>query len=221
MIMRFFSQHTLTFVGGALARHVASKLATYSVALLLPLTALAQSVRWEPSGGQLGFNQVSQLSLVFENCDPDGDPALPRIDGLALGQPSQSSETSMVNFRTTSRFLLIYPVRPTKRSAISIPAFDVKTDKGTMNVKAATFTVGDATVGNTGLAVDDIASARLSAPKSSFWAGEVFPVTFTLNIVKRYLHSVDPRLDWQPAPIVVEDWSKPDPSESMIRGERR
>ena len=191
------------------------------LALFVTARGLAQSVHWEPPGGQLGFNQVSQLSLVFENCDPEGDPALPRIDGLALGQPSQSTETSMVNFHTTTRFSLIYPVRPTKRTGISIPAFDIKTDKGPMNVKAATFTVGDATVGNTGLSVDDIASAKLAAPRGSFWAGEVFPITFSLNIVKRYLHSVDPRLDWQPAPLVVEDWSKPDPSETMIRGERR
>ncbi|HKB56579.1 MAG TPA: BatD family protein, partial [Lacunisphaera sp.] len=214
------------FVGAclqAILQTIACKQAPTWMLLMLAsvMHALAQSVHWEPPGGQLGFNQVSQLSLVFENCDPEGEPALPRIDGLALGQPSQSTETSMVNFHTTTRFSIIYPVRPTKRAGTSIPAFDIKTDKGTIRVAAANYTVGDATVGNTGLAVDDIASARLAAPRGSFWAGEVFPITFSLNIVKRYLHSVDPRLDWQPAPLVVEDWSKPDPSETMIRGERR
>ena len=58
-------------------------------ALVLPLfligVGLAQSVRWDPPGGQLGFNQVSELSLVFENCEPAGEPQLPRVDGLIIG----------------------------------------------------------------------------------------------------------------------------------------
>ncbi|HRG56044.1 MAG TPA: hypothetical protein PLG56_08400, partial [Lacunisphaera sp.] len=50
--------------------------------LVLPGRFLAQSVRWEPPGGQLGFNQVSDLALVFVDCEPDGDPALPKVDAL-------------------------------------------------------------------------------------------------------------------------------------------
>ena len=204
--------------GGAQRRGV---LVASILSFLLPLGAFAQSVHWDPAGGQLGFNQVSNISLVFENCEPDGDPGLPKIDGLVLGQPSQSSETSMVNFRTSTRYLLIYPVRPTKRSGISIPAFEVKTDKGAVRVAAAAFTVGDVTVGNTGLAVDDIASARLVVPQGSFWAGEVFPVSLSLNILSHYLSAIDNRVDWQPAPLVAEDWSKPEPTETLVRGERR
>ncbi len=192
-------------------------------ATLLGTTALAQSVRWDPPGGQLGFNQVSQISLAFENCEPDGDPRLPKIDGLVLGQPSQSSETSMVNFHVTTRFSLAFPVRPTKRANIVIPEFEVKTDKGTLRVVAATFTVGDATVGGagTGPALDDVASARLMVPKTTFWVGEVFPVTYNLNVVRRYFHSLATNVEWPSAPLVAEDWSKPDPSETLIRGERR
>ncbi len=191
--------------------------------LLLGSSALAQSVRWDPPGGQLGFNQVSQISLAFENCEPEGDPRLPKIDGLVLGQPSQSSETSMINFRVTTRFSLAFPVRPTKRSNIFIPEFEVKTDKGTLRVVAATFTVGDATVGGsgTGPALDDVASARLMVPKTTFWVGEVFPVTYNLNVVRRYFHSLATNVEWPSTPLVAEDWSKPDPSETLIRGERR
>ena len=86
------------------------------VTALTVLTARGQSVRWDPPGGSLGFNQVSQLSLAFENCEPDGDVRLPKVEGLTFqGQPSQSSETSMVNFHVTSRFSLVYPVLPKKR----------------------------------------------------------------------------------------------------------
>jgi hypothetical protein len=180
----------------------------------------AQSVRWEPPGGQLGFNQVSDLALVFENCEPDGDPALPRIDGLQFGRPSQSTEMNMVNMTVTRRFSLLFPVRPSRRSTITIPAFEVKTDKGAMTVKAATFTVGDATVGSSGLAVNDVANAKISATKDSYWAGEVFPLTYNLNIVRRYYHSIATNVDWPSAPLITEDWSKPELNETLLRGER-
>ncbi len=180
----------------------------------------AQSVRWDPPGGQLGFNQVAELSLIFDDCEPDGEPRLPKVDGLNFGRPSQSSQTSIVNFKMSRTFSFVFPVRPETRSPINIPAFDIKTDKGVLTVKAVRFTVGDATLGNSGLAVDDIVALKLTTPRDTFWAGEVFPVAYTLNIVRRYLHSPASNVEWQPAPLVAEDWSKLELSETLIRGER-
>ena len=119
-------------------------------------TLRAQTVRWDPPGGQLGFNQVTELALVFENCEPDGDPKLPRVDGLNFGRPSQSSQTSIVNFKMSRTFSFVFPVRAETKNPITIPAFEIMTDKGPLPVKAARFTVGEATLGNSGLAVDDI-----------------------------------------------------------------
>ena len=189
--------------------------------LLSSHNAQAQSVHWDPPGGQLGFNQVSELALVFENCEPDGPIALPPVDGLVFGRPSQSSQTSIVNFTMTRTFSLVFPVRPTKRSALNVPAFEVKTDKGSVRVATANYTVGDATVGNSGVAVDDIASVKLTVPKDTYWAGEVFPVTYDLSVVRRYFHSPATNVDWPSTPLVNEDWSKPDPVEALVRGERR
>ncbi|MBI2515657.1 MAG: protein BatD [Opitutae bacterium] len=197
-------------------------LCTLVATLVTGTTLRAQTVRWDPPGGQLGFNQVSELSLSFENCEPDADNLrLPQVDGLVFGRPSTSSQTEMVNFKVTRRFSFTYPVRPTRRATIAIPAFDVPTDKGPVRVAAATYTVGDATVGNTGVALDDISSVKITIPKVTVWAGEVFPVTYTLSMVKRYFHSLASAVDWQPAPLVIEEWSKPEPSETMLRGERR
>ena len=65
----------------------------------LAVTGLAQSVRWDPPGGQLGFNQVSEVSLTFTDCEPELDKLrLPAVDGLVFGQPSQSTSMSIVNF---------------------------------------------------------------------------------------------------------------------------
>jgi tetratricopeptide (TPR) repeat protein len=207
----------------AIFRTLACKQApTWGLLLLVGgVPTFAQSVRWDPPGGQLGFNQVSQVALVFDDCEPDGDPAIPKVDGLQFGRPSQSSQTSIVNFKVSRTFSLVFPVRPAKRSAITIPAFEIKTDKGMIKVPAASFTVGDATVGSSGLSVDDVASATLELSRKSVWAGEVFPVTYTLDVVRRYFHSLGSNLDWPATPAITEDWSKPDPGEVLIRGERR
>jgi hypothetical protein len=189
--------------------------------LFLTGKGLAQSVRWDPPGGQLGFNQVSELTLVFDDCEPDGDPQLPQVDGLTFGRPSQSSQTNIVNFKMSSTFSFVFPVRPSKRSDITIPAFNIQTNKGSLRVPEAKYSVGNTPVGNSGLSVSDIASAQLTTTKDTYWAGEVFPVVYNLNVVRRYFHSLASNVDWQPAPFVAEDWTKPDPSESLVRGERR
>ena len=202
-----------------------SLFATVFFVALSSLAALAQTVRWDPPGGQLGFNQVSELALTFEGCEPEGGGVtLPAVDGLVFGRPNVSQSSSF-SFGTGGRsslstYSLNFPVRPTKRSKISIPAFDIKTDKGMLHVAAANYAVGDATVGNSSLAVKDISSAKLTVGKDSIWAGEVVPVTYTLNVVRRYFHSLASNVDWQAAPFSTEDWSKPEPVETLVRGER-
>lgn len=200
------------------------KLASFFIlgCLFLLGKTFAQSVRWDPPGGSLGFNQVGQLSLVFEDCEPDGEPKLPAVDGLQFaGRPSQSSQTSIVNFKMSRSFSYIYPVRPTKRSTITIPAFDIQTDKGPIKVASVRYTVGDAPVGNSGLSVEDISSATLETPQKSVWAGEVFPLSYNLDVVRRYFHSLASNVEWAAAPAVADDWTKPDPAEVLVRGERR
>lgn len=206
----------------AAARRAALLSFVAAVTFLIVATSLrAQSVRWDPPAGQLGYNQVSELSLVFEDCEPDGAPQLPAIDGLQIGRPSQRSETSMVNFKISRRFSLSYPVRPSKRATITIPPFSIQTDKGALRVAGASYSVGDASVGSSGLSVDDISAATLTVPKTTFWVGEVFPVTYSLSVIKRYFHSPASLLEWESAPLLTEEWSKPEPSETMLRGERR
>lgn len=219
-----FLFHVGAWLQAIFSRPTGRPLAAWRCAALVAITAvsaMAQSVHWDPPSGQLGFNQVSQISLVFENCEPDGPPNLPQVDGLIFGRPSQSSQTSIVNFTMTRTFSLVFPVRPSKKTTLSIPAFEIKTDKGNLRVSPANYSVGDASVGNTGVSVDDIASAKLSVPKNTFWAGEVFPVTYNLDVTRRYFHSLASNVEWPATPFAAEEWSKPDPNEALVNGERR
>jgi hypothetical protein len=63
--------------------------------------ARAQSVRWEPSDGGLPNTVV----LVFENCEPDGQPDLPAIPGVtftSLGTQSSFVMNGLTTTRTVS-----------------------------------------------------------------------------------------------------------------------
>ncbi|HUL53550.1 MAG TPA: BatD family protein [Opitutaceae bacterium] len=188
---------------------------------LPPGAALAQRVYWEPGAGSLAFNQASPLQLVFENCEPDGDPQIPSVDGLELQFTGSGSTFSMENMSITRRHILNFAARPTKRPEVRIPAFAVATDKGTKPVAAATFAIGNATVGQSTVPLETAVRARLTPADGAFWAGEVFPVTYTLDIARRFRPRPPGPVVWKPAPLTVEDWGQPEQFESTAGGEPR
>jgi hypothetical protein len=178
----------------------------------------AQSVRWSPSSGSLAYNQMSELNLVFEGCEPSGAPALPTVDNLAFQNGGEMRNTSIVNGRVSQSVTLSFGVRPSQKQRVTIPSFEVETDKGRLTVPAASFEVGDAKIGGS-VSLDSVVNAHFTAP-DTVWAGEVFPLTYQLSVIRRYIHGVG-QLDWTPAPLLVEDWTKPEQSEQVIGGENR
>ncbi len=181
----------------------------------------AQSVRWDPPSGQFSFNKVSHLSLVFTNCQPDGNVDLPKVDGLEIGRnPSRSSQIQIDNFNMGETYSLDFPVRPTMRNSITIPGFDIKTDKGKLHVAPASYTVGNATIDNTDLMTDNIATAQVFLPKNTIWSGEVIPITYTLSLARPYFHSPATLVQWDAAPMVTEEWTSPESSETLVCGKR-
>lgn len=193
--------------------------------LLVPLGARAQQVRWEPPGGSLALRQTSQLSLIFENCEPTDAFTLPSVPHLTIGQPSRGEQSSfsVVNRQATrtKTVYFTYPVRPDSRTPIHIPSFTVQTDKGAVQVPAADFTVGDATVGNSSVPLDSAANSRVTVGGGQLWAGEVVPVTYVLSVANRYPASYASGPEWDPTPLVIEEWSKPEPGTALVNGETR
>jgi tetratricopeptide (TPR) repeat protein len=208
-------------------------LARLLLGLLLPfLFALAvhgQSARWEPASGTLARDQTSQLALIFEDAEPRDQPSPPAVDGLTFGRPGRSEQTSLnlgfgnqaVRRRTIT---YTYPVRPTLRDGeLRIPAFAVDTDAGRLTVPAAAFRLGAATVGESGVPLDQIADARFEPPATPVWAGQVLPLEFRLSVDRRYATNsiLGGPLEWSPAPLIAEEWSKPAGSETVIDGQAR
>ncbi len=186
---------------------------------LLALTALAaaaparaQTIRWEPLQGALAVGQTSELMLIFEDCTPRDTPRLPKVDGLTLEFAGQSTSTSIINFTRSDSVTFTYAARLTKKQRVTIPSFEIDTNKGKHRTPVATYEPGAATVGNTGVSLENAANSRLVAVPSSVWAGEVFTLNYTLDAARSYFPDFGRgQIDWNAEPLVAEDWSRPEP----------
>ena len=181
------------------------------VSLVLTAAARAQSVRWEAT------DDPGSLSLVFENCSPDGNPSLPAVAGVQFTLVGQSTSTNIINFTRTDSVTLTYRTRARANTPLSIPTFDVKTDKGSLHVAAFNGTAG----GTRANGLDNAVASRLMPANVTVWAGEVFPLTYTLDVLRRNFSQLSPTIDWNPTPLITEEWSKPEAGEVVVNGEAR
>lgn len=199
-------------------------------ALLAASFAAAQSVRWEPAGGTLGRDQISSITLVFDNAAPTAAPVPPTVPGLEFFENPRRSENTSIRMGTGTRTVqqrtisYTYRIRPTLSDGdVRIPAFTVDTDAGQLSVPAAGFTLAAATVGQTGLPLEKIASTRFVPPAAPLWAGEVFRLAHVLDVERRYATNdiLAAPLDWAPAPLIAEEWSRPSGTEAQRDGQNR
>jgi hypothetical protein len=189
--------------------------------LRLPLLAAAlaaaahgQSIHWDPPGGSLSVGEVSSLQLVFDDCTPDDTPVLPKVEGLRLDFQGQSSSYSIINGTFSRNVSMSYAALLSKQQQVDIPEFTIKTNKGPIRVAAAHFNAAGATVGSTGIALGEAASARLTPSAESVWAGEVFDIRYSIDVAAGYYPSWGRgTFEWDPTPLVTEDWSQPEPFE--------
>ena len=207
----------------SVTKTIASFLFLLTALLFAVSSTHAQSVRWQPNSGTLALNQVSELSLIFEQCDPTGTVSIPAVNGLTFGTPrrSESNSFSLINGNAsrTRTLALIYEVQPTDRTTITIPAFNIDTDKGRQRVAAATFEVGEATIGQSGPALRDVATANFSLPSASCWQGQVFDLHYNLNIRGGRPFDAANNLEWDSDPLVTESWSRPQQTQIVQSGQ--
>lgn len=177
--------------------------------LATTLGLFAQSARWDPPGGRLPQNLLSELGLVFENCEPKGNPVVPKTPGLMISlRPGRSESISIVNFTKTSTIGLRFAVRLEEKKSVTIPAFTVETDKGPVTVPAVTFEPDAGGIGQSNLSVEDIAQSNLLPGNNTVWAGEVIPLVYRMDVLRRYYQQVASAPEWDPSPLFVEEWSR-------------
>ncbi|MEO7700849.1 MAG: BatD family protein [Opitutus sp.] len=184
--------------------------ATSLMLLAVAASAQAQSARWESADS----GDPSELQLIFEDCAPEGEPPLPKVEGTTFTLAGTASQTTMNNFSFSRSTIMTYRARAQRSGTIQIPAFSVQTNKGA--IKVAAFNGGAARS-----AADANIAARLEPGSNNVWAGEVFPLSYVLDVPRRSFNQFGSMIEWNPAPLVVEDWSKFEPSEAVVAGESR
>jgi hypothetical protein len=191
-----------------------------ALAGLLAAAALhAQSAHWESAGGTLPVGQVTSVQLVLENCEANGTPAPPAVDGLTLEFDSQSSNVSWINGDYSRSVTYNYAALLSRKAAVEIPAFDVDTNKGRVRVPAVRFRPTDATVGSSGQTLENTASSSLALSSNSVWAGEVFNLAYRIDAATSYTPDFGHgEFTWDSSPLLTEDWTEPEPV-SVANGE--
>lgn len=177
---------------------------------LLATAALAQTVRWER--GDSG--DPADLQLVFTDCAPDGTPSLPPVTNGTLRFAGQSEQTSIINFSMTRSVILSYRLQVKQAGAAQIPAFRVKTNKGELSVAA--YDTGTVQPGP-----EADVRATLAPAKDTVWAGEVFPVNYDLDVARRSFSNFGGPIEWDPSPLLAEDWSDATAAQVNRSGEIR
>ncbi len=178
--------------------------------ILAAVVARAQSVHWENDDNNPG----SVVLLVFQDCAPDGDPQLPTIPNVTLSLAGRSQSMNVVNMSMSQTVTLSYVVQARRAGPLQIPAFTVATNKGKLQVPAFNGAAPSITA-------DSVATSKLIPDHTSVWAGEVFGLTYELTAARRYNPQINPTFDWNPAPLVAEDWSKYEVSEIVVDGQRQ
>jgi hypothetical protein len=198
-----------------------SRSLSLAAALLAAAAAPGQTIQWNPPGGQMPVGQVYTLQLEFSDCSPDDVPAPPNVDGLTLQYQGKSTNISLINGTFTRNVSVAYVALLKKQQEVDIPSFKVKTNKGALSVPAAHFAPSGATVGSNGIALGTVASARLVPSAQSVWAGEVFDLKYTIDIDSGYSPTWGRgTFDWDPSPLVAEEWSQPEPFTTHDNGTR-
>ena len=91
-------------------------------------------VQWRINGSVVP-SSVFSLELNFKNCQPNSFVVLPEISGIQfLGQPGRSTSFEMIEFKTISTTTLTYSVLFQARDKVTVPAFEIDTDKGKLMV---------------------------------------------------------------------------------------
>lgn len=190
----------------------AAKTLLIALGLLAAPLLRAQSAHWDPPGGTLPVGEVSSLQLVFDDCSPDDTPSPPKVEGLRMDFQGQSSNVSIINGTFSRNVSMTYAVLLSKAQEVRIPEFIVKTNKGPIHVPGARFSAAGATVGSTGVSLGDAAQAQLAPQSDSVWVGEVFDLKYSIDVADGYYPSWGRgTFEWDPNPLVAEDWSQPEP----------
>ena len=183
--------------------------------LLLTTTAWSQSVQWRPVAEPLIVGQPEEFALVFSSCQPASEVMWPTMTALRFSTRPEGFAPS------ANGGALACVVRGVREGEATIPTFRVQTSAGALAVPALNVVVGPALIGDGRVPLDSVAKSAFELPANPPWAGEVFPVSYSLEVDRDFFYNLNGPLDWTSAPLVTEEWSKPELASVNAAGDKR
>lgn len=129
----------------------------------------------------ISLGESANLSLVFENGSPNEAPSVPAPPNLVITYLGPTSQFSIVNGRTSSSMTHTYRVTARQPGDYVIPPIQVVVEGKTLSSPALRLKVlkaGDSAAGPGGSV--KYAFAKLIAPSTNVYVGEVIPVEIQL-----------------------------------------
>jgi len=185
------------------------RLLPFFLCLLAPLLR-GQTVAWGPSDS----GSLSEIMLIYSDCEPTDYPALPTISGVTFINQGRRTSIVSTNGQVTRATILTYRISSRDGGSVTIPAFTVPTTAGDVRVPAYA-TAAIPTANDSGV------RSSFSISGDTFWEGEVIPITYTLSLPRLIFNQIGSDIEWSADPLIAEEWSRPEPIDSVVNGERR
>jgi tetratricopeptide (TPR) repeat protein len=189
--------------------------------LLLITSSFAQSVRWS-APLETDVNEPFTVSLVFEDCQPEGNIILPRVDGLTFTFSGQNRQINMIQGRVTSQNAFIYTVRANRADRFELPSFSIKTTAGTLTVAELVLAVRQSSQAGSSNSLDAIlagtAVAQLTTNITEAWTGQIIPLEYRLLVNPRRSVQLAGPMVWPGTGWLAETWSEPERGEAFHSG---
>jgi hypothetical protein len=123
----------------------------------------------------MSFGETVTLSLVFEDCSPQGEPNLPAIAGLEFSGGGMMESHTSVNGASSASITYTFEVRPTKPGEFTIPALRASTDHGAFASRPLRLRVVQGNLPQPA-GVPETAFVRIVPTTNTLYIGEVIPV---------------------------------------------
>ncbi len=207
-----------------------SALACGFVLLVSCVIVCAQGVRWD-APLEVVVGESFQVSLVFEDCSPDGRVEAPQVDGLDLRFLGSNRQITMNNGVVSSMLSFTFSARAKREGNIVLPAVLMSTTAGNLAVAELKLIArlaggpqqtlpGQSAQGMTRLQQLITANiiTEILTNTDEVWVGQVFPLTYRLLVSPQQQIQLRGRMNWPGTGWVVEPWTDATQGEAFHLG---
>ena len=146
--------------------------------LVLCQTALAQGLKVSIDRERVAVGESATLQLIFENCQPEGDPTVPAIPNVTIQPVGTTTSINIVNGQRTAQLIYSYTVTPQREGDFTLATFTCQVQGRKYAVPPVKLSAGK---GNQ-QEISQYAFLKWILPKTNLFLGETMPAELRLYV---------------------------------------